>query len=506
VSPVRRILWTLVAATGTMFVLAYVCAMTLRVLDYDEVAHAHAVWLTELGDVPLRDFFENHAPLPWIILSPVSNAGIDGSALALRLRVSSAFGHILTLFLLVAHMRIGRRTIDPLWVAVAMLVMLTHESNIDYFIEGRPDVWATVLLLAGMLAARVERLTPSLRYGAFGFLTMASLLWAPKLIGLAGAFAVIELVRLRRAALRPAMAMGIGAAVAAGGVVLLLRASGIDVFSAYQLMLDYNTALATRGGYHYGLLRTLVDQRAITLQAAAGFACWLFAVTRRELRPNAFELAMAIFLLTQLALVPFPYKQYFAPWLLFAAVFIPFCSLLIDRVPTVRAVALPAVVLFLCVKSAFVWQVSGTMHGFSRTGAHWDLMRAHAGSDRHIVAPMTLHPITARNSMYATVGTTGANEGYGPETILHELKHPAHSPRFLYSSYRQELEDNHPDVIVFGSGAQSLFPIQERATRAFLDDHADEYRSQIAGRVEVFVQSQEAASPTRMTPPSTISP
>lgn len=477
----RRLLSILIVATVVLVIAACARVLVQRVLDYDEIAHAHAVWLTSLGDVPYRDFFENHPPLPWLALSPIARGGTDGEVLALRLRISSAIGQLLTILLIVAHMRIGRRDIDPLWTAVAMLTMLASEGNVDYLIECRPDVWAAAMLLGGMLIARTERFAPFARYAAFGFLAAASLLWSPKLVALAGAFALIELVKTRQL-----LAMLTGALAAIAIAYIAMRAFGIDVIPAYRMMLDYNTLLGTRAGYRYGLAKALAAQWVLTLPAAGGFVCWLVAAARRELRPNAFDIAMAVFLATQIALVPFPYKQYFAPWFFFAAVFIPFWSLYVDRVRPLRMVVLPAALLILFVKAALVFQIAGTTHSFARNDAYWRFVKQHTDANRRIVAPMAMHPITARDGLYAAVGTTGVDEHYGPEAILRELRDPRFSPRFTYASYLRELEANSPAVIVIGQGPDSLFPEQKRAVAAYLRKHA--YEPRMAGRQLLYVR------------------
>ncbi|MEO8382082.1 MAG: hypothetical protein ABI779_20645, partial [Acidobacteriota bacterium] len=164
----RRFLFLLVFLATALALASCLRVMVQRVMDYDEIAHAHAVWLTALGDVPFYDYFENHPPFPWIALAPVARGVLDGETLVLRLRILSFLGQLVFLVLLVANMRRGRRDLDPLWTCVALLTMLTSEGNIGYLIECRPDVWAAAALLGGILLARTESIKPFARYCAYG--------------------------------------------------------------------------------------------------------------------------------------------------------------------------------------------------------------------------------------------------------------------------------------------------------------------------------------------------
>ena len=278
---VRRILFLLVVITGALVAGACARVMLQRSMDYDEIAHAHAVWLTALGDVPFYDFFENHPPFPWLALAPIAHGATDGEALVLRLRVSSFIGQIVFLALLAANMRRERRNLDWLWIAVALLIMLTNEGNIDYLIECRPDVWAAAALLAGILIARVEHLRPFVRYATFGFLAAASLAWTPKLIALAGLFGLVETIRNRRPIVAAA-SMIAGGAAAFGVALIVLYAAGIDPADAYAITIGYNSAFGRHGEWGPGLWRTIAtSQQAKPTRACTVMARWSASVFSR---------------------------------------------------------------------------------------------------------------------------------------------------------------------------------------------------------------------------------
>ncbi|MEO8379491.1 MAG: hypothetical protein ABI779_07485, partial [Acidobacteriota bacterium] len=340
------------------------------------------------------------------------------------------------------------------------------------------------------LLARTESIKPFARYCAYGFLATASLCWSPKLIALAGLFGLMELALNRRESVVAFLSMLAGGAAAVALAVAVLYATGIDPRDAYSLTIGYNTAFGRNGGWGLGLLHQILSQWTVSAPVAAGVVCWVVAISRRRLRPNSFELALAAFLIAQLALVPFPYKQYFAPWLFLAAAFIPFTSLLVDRVRVLHTITLPLAILYLCVQAGFGAQIAGTTDGFARTGVFWHFMKAHAGTNRRIVAPIALHPITVRDTMYAVTGTNGVDTRYGPEAILQGMGHPQFSRRFTAAYYRNELETRPPDVIVLGTWPDTLFPIQRGAVESFLHAHASHYERRIVGWQEVFVRSE----------------
>ena len=472
----------LAAAAALLVIAACTRVITQRTIDHDELEHAHALWLTALGDVPLHDFVEIHPPFAFMAFAPLGRGATDGDALVLRLRVFSSLGHALTLLLLAANMRLGRREIHPLWIAAALLWMLAHEGTQDYVSEFRPDPWSNAAMLAALLAARLQR--P--RYTLFGFLAAVSVLWSPKLVVLPAIFAVLELVRLRRDAWRAALAMIGGGLAALAAAWLALRASDIDPEQAYALIIRFHAVVARLGGFGYGLASTLWDQRLLVAPAAGGAIVWLVLAIRRELRPNVFEISVALFLIVQLFLVPFPYKQYFTPWLLLAAVFIPFWSLLFARVRVLRDLALPAALLFVTVHALIAWDFARTAYGFARTGEYWQFMKQFSGPRHRVVAPVLFHPTTARDSNYAWFGTPGGDLRFGPEAILRDLRYPGVSERVTYGYYLRELEARPPDAIVFGDRNDALLPELSRAARAFIEKHR--YERKVIGRREVFVR------------------
>ncbi|HVE70993.1 MAG TPA: hypothetical protein VNI54_06460 [Thermoanaerobaculia bacterium] len=475
-------LWLLAAAATLLVIAACAIVVVDRSMDHDELEHAHAVWLTALGDVPMHDFLAIHPPFPYMSFAPLGRGQTDVNALVLRLRILSVIGQVLTVLLLAANMRVGGREIHALWTAVALLWMLAREWNQAYVIEFRPDSWSNAAMLAAILVARVKR--P--QYALFGFLAGVSVLWSPKLIVLGGSFAVLELVRLRRNALRPALAMIGGGIAALAAAWLALRAYGIDPSRAYALTIGFHESIARQAVFGYGLAAKLWEQRALAAPAAGGMLVWLVLAIRRELRPNAFEIAVAVFLIAQLLLVPFPYKQYFVPWFLFSAVFIPFWPLLLARIRVIRDVALPAALLYVTFHALLTVDLARASDGRERRGAYWQFMGQFSGPRHRVVAPVVYHPITCRDSTYAWFGTAGPDPRAHPETIVRMLGYPGVSERVTYDHYLRELEAKPPDVIVFGDEKDPLLPVQNEAVREFV--RRQRYERRVIGWREVFVR------------------
>lgn len=54
-----------------LFSLLVLLNSTLRFFDHDEFEHIHSAWYIQQGDLPYRDFYQNHHPLFWLLLLPL---------------------------------------------------------------------------------------------------------------------------------------------------------------------------------------------------------------------------------------------------------------------------------------------------------------------------------------------------------------------------------------------------------------------------------------------------
>ncbi len=66
----RRIWWAVAAALGA-FVVWHAWHSAA---NHDEVEHMHAAWMVSIGERPFADFFEQHPPVYWYLISPVAGA------------------------------------------------------------------------------------------------------------------------------------------------------------------------------------------------------------------------------------------------------------------------------------------------------------------------------------------------------------------------------------------------------------------------------------------------
>lgn len=72
----HRLVWERWISRAALALILLALAMRLpllvnwRLVD-DEVEHLHAAWAIAQGQVPYRDFFQNHTPLLYYLLAPV---------------------------------------------------------------------------------------------------------------------------------------------------------------------------------------------------------------------------------------------------------------------------------------------------------------------------------------------------------------------------------------------------------------------------------------------------
>src|SRR5262249_50382026 len=112
-----------------------------------------------------------------------------------------------------------------------------------------------------------------------------------------------------------------GVAVAVALFAVHLAWHGIDIDQTTQLLVRYNAISNANLGTRFGLFQTIVAGGPLTWITVAGIATWAFAHLRARSRPDAYLLALTAWLAIQAIVVAYPYKQYFAPWFLFASIF-----------------------------------------------------------------------------------------------------------------------------------------------------------------------------------------
>lgn len=174
----------MLASLAVVSVALRVWSVTGIVLDADESQHLHAAWLVGQGQVPYRDFWENHTPLLYYALAPLTRWLSDRPEIYAAGRTVMV---LLTVGILVLLYRLGRRLGTD--VAILAVVLLAVQWRfVAYTTQVRPDVpalfcwllallvlvrWreegkATWLWIAGLALGVNAAFTPKAIYGAVG--------------------------------------------------------------------------------------------------------------------------------------------------------------------------------------------------------------------------------------------------------------------------------------------------------------------------------------------------
>ena len=230
-----------------------VVALALRVpvivnrgLGDDEAEHLHAAWAVAQGDVPYRDFFQNHTPLLYYAMAPVFR--LMGEDLRV-IYVGRALMFLCILLICLLLYRIARVCYDEVTGLLAVLLLsalLVWYPASDSF---RPDLPQTLLVLLGLWHfmrawARDSRLEMAAAAGllGLGFWVLTKTLFP--LTGLALVFVVSAGLRRSRLALRRTLRMALAFFVAfagtvALGVLLLWLAGALPAFLKWVIVQQF---------------------------------------------------------------------------------------------------------------------------------------------------------------------------------------------------------------------------------------------------------------------------
>jgi len=473
----RTIALALVVALGAV---AWSAGITRRFFDYDEIYHAHATWLIARGYSPFHDFQASHLPFLWYPFAAVWWILPGSPATLLPLRVAAAVGTVLSVVFMMASAAAVRRDLSPAWLVAGASVVAFNRDILDFGVEFRPDSWSTALLFCGfflLLTSRPKSI--GLRCATFGALAGLAVLASPKFFLLPVLFAVLDLLDRIRQRDDPRGAV-IGYAFGLGVACLLalafMRAIGVNPRLAFQMAISYQFAFIERAGFHRGLLHSVIQHPRLAILIAISVAAWAVHLFSLRKMPHTYELAVVLFLLAQLAIVDRPYKQYYGPWFLLAASFVPFVGTFLDRTST-RAAS-------WCFGLAIVlgaWAGWNALQSFSRQDqahqmlAFYDRMVDLSPADAPIAAYPPLHPVVRRDVFYAWSRTIDPG-GYGTEAIMRDLDIPDYSARFDRDHYRRELDSNPPALVVSAlDGEWAYEPAQWAVLREYLAAHRENY-------------------------------
>lgn len=191
----------------TLIVLALMIRVPLLVNakpNDDELEHLHAAWAVAQGQVPHRDFFQNHPALFYYLMAPV--AALMGEDLRI-IYVGRAFMLICLLLILLQLYWIARECFDALTGLLAVLLLSYLLLWLRPSYEFRPDILQSLLIIASlwkfMLAWKLDSRLELLVSGALlgiGFWVLSKTLFP--FAGLSLVFVASIVLRRSPAAIR----------------------------------------------------------------------------------------------------------------------------------------------------------------------------------------------------------------------------------------------------------------------------------------------------------------
>jgi hypothetical protein len=438
-----------------------------RGYDYDEVQRAHSVWLASRGLRPYTDMFEVHPPY-FVLLTPILARWTDPCATLTALRLFAAIGNLAFLGGLVA---LGS-TVAPrggrwAWLGVACVAF--HPKVLDFLVEFRIDGWGYAIA-AWSLVVFLRRPDARWRFATFGATSgIATLFFCPKLAilpPLIVGFALLHEGRSWREALRSAAAYGLGLGLAGLGFASFLALNRIALDRTYLLLFRYHTLSNAHSGYHRGLLRQVAGTPSLTVPISLGALAWALDVARRRSRAGVYPPALGLWLVIQALLVAYHYKQYYAPWFLFASAFV----VLFGRALDASWRPIGALVFFAGCGAAIVgalgiaslWERASQARGQC---ASIRALKVLAGPDDRVVALPPAHPIDRRDVFFVWFNTSDPN-GYDSGRILEDLGpyRPLVSPEHDRDALRA-----HPPAFVILDAGPFAAPYPAGQWRALLD-------------------------------------
>jgi hypothetical protein len=450
-------------------------AIMTRGFDYDELEHAHAAWLVRNGVEPFNEFFECHPPFIWYPLSLFFWFFGDSYNLLFVFRLIAAIGQVAFMVALFKNVALSLRELPtpaglPVRVgAIAAAFVALHPAVFEYLLEFRIDSWPNAVLAIAIYRYRLRRsdaLRASIELAA---LSIAAVLCSPKLIVFATLFAFASLlVDDRRLVRLGGMVAGGAAALGLGAGLLLI--AGLEPIGVYRLSLEYHHVLNTKGGFGRGLYEMVNAQPVMRNVLIASVVAWLIVV-RRRIHRAAFEIAVLVFLAAQLKLVSFGYKQYYAPWFLLGAAFLPYLEVLWRPVRPLHSLLLAAALAYSSVNAFEVYR------GYeNRVPLAMDIkgrqdLDALVPRDGFVVSMVDTMGTFRRNALYQAVTSYARNEFDGTR-IMQELKVDPYSQEFTTERASADLEAHPPDVIVLGAGFP---PYVRRAIDEYVAKHAAQF-------------------------------
>lgn len=424
-----------------------------RNYDHDEVQRAHSVWLASRGLRPYTEFFEVHPPY-FVLLAPILRTWTDPCEAMLALRLFAAAGNLAFLAGLVALGRAATHGVrGDRWAWLGVASVAAHPRVLDFLVEFRIDGWGYALA-AWSLVHFLRRPMARYRYATFGAWSCVATLLCPKLAILPPLVVAIEILRDRpttRSALRPGVAYGLGVGVAGIGFVLFLAANRIALDRTYLLLFRYHTLSNAHSAFRNGLARQIAGAPLLLATIVLGVVAWACTVARRKSIADAYHPALCLWLSIQALLVAYHYKQYYAPWFLFASAFVVLLGRSLDALwRPVGALAFAVACgtgLVLSIGIAQLWERYRPVRGEC---ASIHALNVLAAPEDRVVAVPPAHPIDRRDVFFLWFNTSDP-AGYDSGRILEDLG-PPYRPLVSPGANRDALASHPPAFVILDSG------------------------------------------------------
>lgn len=361
----RRLLWLAIAVSLAV----RLALLPRRILDPDELEHAHAAWSVFRGLLPYRDFFEHHTPWYHYALRPFFRLFAVDQSFASATRFF-LFGRGLSFVLTVVSVWLvdwmGRLWADRRTGLIAGLLLVNQPFFLQKTLEMRPDVLALPFFLGamGLLVAALRAGGDAARarartFFAAGLCLGAAIMCTQKMLFvLPGAFAALGVrwlfpgreirdagrndARTRVAALT-AFVLGMAVPIVATWTFFAFHHAGGEFIANNFLLNARWKHFVTR--QFWRLLGTSGPLLALALLGAGVFV-WRFRRQRRH--DGLLLLAVTVGLFLGVLVMPVPHRQYYLMPLPLVALFAAQgLLLLIDRARERRRPAALAVSLIL---------------------------------------------------------------------------------------------------------------------------------------------------------------
>jgi len=320
-SPPWNLIWSILALTT-----AWHCWFASY--NHDEIQHLHAAWLISAGQLPYRDFLENHHPTLWFLAAPIIARFGSVQWLVFAAR---AFDALCLLGLLAIFRRILARVHPGSSWKFPALLLLASFIFVRSTLEFRPDPLMNLMVYAGVLhwMAFLQEgdYRRALVSGVLFGLAAAILQKALVVLGLvciSAAFLIVLRLWRRERIRRQAMGAAVLIAAAAVPVSLLFAAMrSLGIFKDFWFWnYPFNRFFYLQADLpqHFSVLQNiglnvLVDPVLWVAGATGAWLCIRDLLRRERLSPQdecwLVLLWIAVGYLAFLSLNRFPLDQYF---------------------------------------------------------------------------------------------------------------------------------------------------------------------------------------------------